>query len=126
MQQNQSGVWIGWIDHFHIGGPCERPTGRTVRSEVRAVIAGENIFASRITGDSLCSYTGRLPREHRARGVYVCEGGKRHSFVMRFQSPPDPRALRDLPPDNDLLTDEQRQDPNMRFEFRGFQDLFGR
>jgi hypothetical protein len=109
VQQEQSGVWIGWIDHFHIGGPCERPTGRTLRSEVRAGIAGENIFASRITGDDLCSYTGRLPRENRARGVLICEGGQRCSFVMRFRSPPDPRALREVPPDNDLLTNEQRQ-----------------
>jgi hypothetical protein len=126
MQQDQSGVWTGWIDHFHIGGPCERPSGRTIRSEGRAVIIGENIFASRITGDTLCNYTGRFPRENRARGVVVCEGRKRLGFVMRFRSPPDPRALREVPPDDDLLADEQRQSPSLRLEFRGFQDLFSR
>ena len=126
MQQDQSGIWTGWVEHFHIGGPCERPTGQTRRSEIRAVIAGENIFVTRMTGDTLCNYIGRLPRENRARGLYICEGGRRHNFVIRFRSPPDPRVLREVPPDDDLLADEQRQNPSLRLEFRGFPDLFGR
>src|SRR5215218_1426825 len=82
MQQDQSGVWTGWIDHFHIGGPCQRPTGRTHRSEARAVIVGDNVFASRFTGTALCNYTGRMVRENRARGFIICEGQKRRGFVI--------------------------------------------
>jgi hypothetical protein len=126
MQQDQSGVWIGSIEHFHVGGPCQRPTGRILRSEARAVIAGENIFALRLTGRVLCNYTVRLVRENRARGVQVCEGEQRHGLVMRFRSPPDPRSLREIPPDPDLLTEEQRREPSLKFELRGFEDLFGR
>ena len=80
------------------------------------MIVGENIFATRLTGDNLCSYAGQRPRENRACGLSICEGGQRKRFVARFWAPPDPRALREVPPDNDLLTDEQRREPSLRFE----------
>lgn len=127
VQQDQSGVWFGSIDHFQIGGPCTRATGQTLRSEVRAVIVGENVFAFRTTGDTLCSYVAKMRGENRARGVVLCEGNEtRLGFVIRFQAPQDQRPMREVPPDDELLTQEQRRQPNLRFEFRGMEELFGR
>jgi hypothetical protein len=46
-EQDESGVWSGIIDLYHVGGPCIQGTGQTVRIPVKAVIAGESFFASR-------------------------------------------------------------------------------
>jgi hypothetical protein len=47
VDQERSGVWSGSIEQIHIGGPCERRTSRIRRSNVRAVIHGDNVFAVR-------------------------------------------------------------------------------
>jgi hypothetical protein len=126
VQQEQSGVWVGVIDHFHIGGPCARPTGDTRRSDVRAYIVGDNLLAIRNVDGTLCSYTARMFRENRARGIQICERQPRSQFVIRFRSPEDCRPLREVPPDDDILTEEQRRQPDRRFEFRGLGELFDR
>jgi hypothetical protein len=126
IEQDRSGVWVGTIDHFQIGGPCAPRTGQVRRSDVRAVIAGENFFAfNAIDNGSLCSYVARIVRENRARGVSLCEGNPEPGgFVIRFRSQQDTRPMRD--PDDELLTEEQRRQPDLRFEFRGLEQLFGR
>jgi hypothetical protein len=126
VQQETNGVWVGTIDHFQIGGPCTRATGQTLRSEVRAVIAGDNLFAFRTTGDQLCNYVAQMRGENRARGINLCEGQRRVGFVIRFRAPREERQMRDVPPDDDLLTQEQRQQPSRQFQFRGLDELFGR
>ncbi len=127
VQQDQSGVWYGTIEHFHVGGYCDAPTGQILRSDVRAVIAGNNFFAVRRTGNTLCTYTAsrRGPNANRARGVAICEGEQRHVVNIRFRAQENSRPLRELPPDEDLLQ-EERSGPNLRFEFRGLEELFGR
>jgi hypothetical protein len=40
VEQNQ-GLWTGFIDHIHVGGPCAAPTGQRARTTVQAIIAGE-------------------------------------------------------------------------------------
>ena len=128
IEQDQSGVWVGTIDHFQSGGPCAPRTGQTYRSEVRAIIAGENFFAFNTKDDGrFCSYVARIVRENRGRGVSLCEGDPdRRGFVIRFRSQQDPRPMREVPPDDELLTEEQRRQPELRFEFRGLEQLFGR
>jgi hypothetical protein len=65
--------------------------------------------------------------ENRGRGVNLCEGDQqRVGFVIRFRAQQDARPMREQPPDDDLLTDEQRRRPDRQFEFRGLQELFGR
>lgn len=126
VQQEQNGVWVGTIDHFHIGGPCVRATGQVLRSDVRAYLVRDNLFAFRMTGDAMCSYAGRITGENRARGVQVCENQPRTGFVIRFRAPEDRRPLREVPPDDDMLTQEQREHPSRRFQFHGIDELFGR
>jgi hypothetical protein len=74
----------------------------------------------------MCSYAARVVRENRGRGIQICESQPRSGFVIRFRAPEDRRPLREVPPDDDLLTEEQRQQPSKRFEFRGIDELFGR
>ncbi|KAA2235250.1 hypothetical protein [Salinarimonas soli] len=128
VEQEQTGVWVGTIDHVHVGGPCVPATRATATSEVRAVIAGDNLFALRTTDHNiLCTYVARIERENRGRGVTVCEGvPQRGGFVVRFRERRDVRPMREMPPDDDLFTDEQRRRPDLRFEFRGLDQLFGR
>jgi len=85
VEQDQSGVWTGVIDLFHVGGSCVQGTGQTARIPVRAVIAGESFFASRGTENgTMCNYYGRLQGD-RVRGVALCdkEAG-RWVFALRF------------------------------------------
>jgi hypothetical protein len=116
VDQERSGVWSGSIEQIHIGGPCERRTSRIRRSNVRAVIHGDNVFAARRTGDGL----------NRARGVFVCEGRQRQSAVFRFRSRMSPSdALSQIAPDDEIWREESRG-PRLRLEFRGLEELFGR
>jgi hypothetical protein len=127
VQQERSGVWVGTIDHYQIGGPCERPSGGTLRSDVRAVIAGDNLFAFRASEAGACSYIAKMEGENRARGIGICEGvPKRFGFVIRFRAPQDQRPMREIPPDDELLTREQRRRPDLRYQFDGIDDLFAR
>lgn len=93
VEQDQSGVWVGVIELYHVGGPCIQGTGRTVRIPVKAVIAGESFFASRrADSGTLCNYYGRL-REDRVRGAALCDGEPdRWVFALRF--PPGNSELR--------------------------------
>ena len=128
VQQERSSVWVGTIDHYQIGGPCERPSGGTLRSDVRAVIAGDNLIAFRTSeGAGACSYIAKMEGENRARGIGICEGvPRRFGFVIRFRAPQDQRPIREMPPDVDLLTREQRGRPDLRYQFDGIDDLFAR
>jgi hypothetical protein len=127
VEQDRSGVWIGTIDHYQVGGPCERTTGQAIQSEVRAIIAGDNLFAFRTSENGACSYVAKMQGENRARGIGICEGvPKRFGFVIRFRAAEDRRPMRDVPPDDDLLTQEQRRQPDRRFQFRGVEELFER
>lgn len=87
VEQEQSGVWVGVIDLYHVGGPCIQGTGQTVRIPVKAVIAGESFFASRRTEKGvLCNYYGRL-QEDRVRGVALCDG-EPHRWIFALRFPP--------------------------------------
>ena len=128
IEQEQTGVWVGTIDHLHIGGPCAQSRGEVMSSDVRAVIAGDNLFALRTREDGkVCSYVARMVGENRGRGIVLCEGDReRTGFVIRFRATADARPMREIPPDDELLTEEQRRRPDRPFEFRGFEELFGR
>jgi hypothetical protein len=91
------------------------------------VIAGDNMFAFRSSENGACSYIFRMEGENRARGIGICEGvDKRFGAVIRFRAPRDQRPMREVPPDNDLLTQEQRRQPDLRYQDRGMDDLFVR
>jgi hypothetical protein len=129
VDQERSGVWSGSIEQIHIGGPCERRTSRIRRSNVRAVIHGDNVFAVRTTDQgSVCLYAARRTGDglNRARGVFVCEGRQRQSAVFRFRSRMSPSdALSQIAPDDEIWR-EQSRGPRLRLEFRGLEELFGR
>ncbi len=126
VQQEQSGVWVGRIDHLQVGGPCMRATGETLRSEVRATIAGDNLFAVRMTGDLTCTHVARI-REARGRGFVLCENDERRFFGIRFRASPQ-RPLREVPPDEELLFDERgtASRGSRGFRERGLDDWFAR
>src|SRR5690242_15509370 len=89
VQQEQSGVWVGQVDGVQIGGPCTKPTGETMQSEVRALITGQNLFAVRDTGGTVCTYFAQIGDDH-GRGFRLCEGqGERLGFAIRFRSQMD-------------------------------------
>ena len=118
--QEQAGVWVGEIEHYHVGGPCARGTGQTLRSEVRAVITGDNLFAIRKEREFVCTHFARI-REREGRGVTVCENGPRSTFNVRFRASPD-RQLRE--PADDLLEEDGGQ--GRRFRERSLDDWVGR
>ena len=105
VEQERSSVWVGEIEHYHIGGPCAPSNRQILRSTVRAVITGDNLFAIRQERDTVCTHFARID-ERRGRGVTVCEGAKRLAFNIRFRAPAD-RPLRD--PADDLLDDDRGQ-----------------
>jgi hypothetical protein len=80
VQRDQDGVFVGRIDYEHIGGPCAQGTGQRIVSEVRAVVAGQDFFASR---PGTCLYHGRL-QEERVRGRGLCGGNLSETFALRF------------------------------------------
>ena len=92
VEQDQSGLWTGSIDHVHVGGPCAQGNGSRVRSAVHATIVGETLFATRQAGATICSYYGQI-REERVRGVELCEGvPTRLTFALRFPPGSGPEA----------------------------------
>lgn len=122
MTQEQSGLWVGVVEWYHIGGPCEHRTDQVLRSEVRAHIAGENLFAVTHVGDEFCTYVAHI-NEHRGRGFALCEGAKRNPFNVRFRAPD--RSIRE--PEDELFEDENQPGPRgRRFRERGLDDWFGR
>ena len=89
VEQDQSGLWVGSMDHMHVGGPCVQGTGQTYTSKVQAVIVGESFFATRHTGNT-CLYHGQIQGDW-VRGFELCEGtAARVIFVGRF--PPGERG----------------------------------
>jgi hypothetical protein len=121
VEQDQGGLWSGVIDSVHVGGPCARRTSATVRTEVKASIAGDYLFALRGLDDGrICSYTAQFTRTNRGEGVVFCEKNEERSgFVIHFRAPQDSRSMRELPPDDELLSEDQRRDPERRFRPRG-------
>ncbi len=47
LEQERDGLWVGQAEHVHVGGPCAPERGHTDQSEIRATIAGEDLFATR-------------------------------------------------------------------------------
>ena len=89
VEQDQSGLWVGSMDHMHVGGPCVQGTGQRYSSKVQAVIVGESFFALRHTGGN-CLYHGQIQGD-RVRGIELCEGvATRVNFAGRF--PPGERG----------------------------------
>jgi hypothetical protein len=127
MQQETTGVWAGTIEFLRIGGPCAPRDYYTTRREVRAVIAGQNLFAVRPTEtNEVCTYVGRIAGK-RARGFALCEGGAvRQGFAVRFPEGAQAnrqRPLREVPPDDELL--ELEQSPGgRRFRDRSLDEFF--
>lgn len=123
VSQEASGTWLGEIDHVHVGGPCVEGTGQMLRSNVRAIITGDNLFAVRTSGGTLCTHVVRLG-ENRGRGFTLCENEQRVPFAIRFRTSPQ-RPLRETPPDDELLDDTRTGRPGRRFQERGLDDWFG-
>jgi hypothetical protein len=88
VNRDQSGIWSGYIDFQHVGGPCA-PASRHVEAyEVRAVIVGEDFFAHRAspTGKS-CYMHGRVYGDE-VRGSEACtDGAGQFSFAMSLKRP---------------------------------------
>ena len=130
VEQDQSGVWVGTIDAVHVGGPCAQGDGQRFRSEVRAVIAGDSLFASRrrVNG-TFCSYYATIQGE-RGRGFELCEQSmQRAVFALRFPPGGDREARlrheqRSLEQqdddwlDNPQTLDRDRAPPGFNFESR--------
>ena len=90
------------------------------------MLAGDNFFAFRASEAEACSYIAKMERENRARGIGLRDGvPKRLGFVIRFRAPQDSRPRRVVPPDDELLTPEQRRKPDLRYQF-GIDELFAR
>jgi hypothetical protein len=83
VEQTQDGFWTGSIHHVHVGGPCVQGSGERVRSDVRAVLLDETLFAIRQIGNGYCSYYGQRKGD-RITGIELCEGRPRLSFALRF------------------------------------------
>jgi len=129
VEQDQGGLWSGTIDYVHVGGPCVAPTGQAHQAEVRAAIAGDHLFALRSTEDGrICSYVAQVGQSNRGRGVVFCEANEtRGRFAIRFRAPQDRQPMQQVPPDDDLLAEEQPQQPQRRFNPRGsIEHLFRR
>jgi len=130
VEQDRSGLWVGWIDQVHVGGPCGQGNGFKVRSQVQAAIVGEVLFATRQTTTGFCSYYGQI-RGDRVGGIELCEGPPtgRWTFALRF-APGGEREARQRyeqrpveRPDDDWLDDPQtlnrdRPPPGFNLEFR--------
>ncbi len=84
VEQERSGIWIGTIEHRQVGAACARSTGRVLRSEVRAGIVGDNLFAVRRTGKTTCTYFAQL-HYNAGEGFVFCERGERGTFKVQFQ-----------------------------------------
>ena len=69
-----------------------------------------------------------LDQSNRGRGVVFCEGNDRRGrFAIRFRAPQDRQPLREVPPDDDLLGEEQSHQPPRRLDPRGsLEQLFRR
>jgi hypothetical protein len=80
VERSQDGAFAGRIEYENIGGPCASGTGQRLVSEVRAVIAGQDFFASR---PGTCLYHGLL-REERVRGRGLCAGNLEETFALRI------------------------------------------
>jgi len=117
LERDQDGVYHGRIDYEHIGGPGTQGTGQRIVSEVRAVIAGRDFFASR---PGTCLYHGRVD-EDKVRGRGLCAGNFAETFALRFLRDEGPREGR--PSFGDIvsgviggITEEQRRE-RLRDEF---------
>ena len=119
VEQEQTGVWVGEIEHLRVGGSCTQGTGQPLRSTVRAVISDDNLFAIRQQGDAICTHFARI-RDRRGSGLTVCEGAKRLPFNIQFRAQSD-RSRRD--PDDELLEYDRRQ--GRRFQDRNLDDWIG-
>jgi hypothetical protein len=87
VERDQDNVFVGRIEYEHVGGPCVAATGERVGSDVRAVIAGRDFFATR---PGVCNYHGAF-REERVRGRALCAGQPALSFALRFLRDDEPR-----------------------------------
>lgn len=113
VRQEESGLWVGVIDHTNVGGPCAPGGGERTRTQVHASIAGDTFFAGREAGGTVCTYYGRI-REDRVRGIQLCEGAAdKGVFALRF--PPQGGDSRQVQPgagQDRFLDDPRSVDPN--------------
>jgi hypothetical protein len=120
--QEPSGLWVGSIDHYHVGGPCGRRTGQTLRSDVRAVIVDGHLFAIRHAGELICTHMGQIDNR-RGQGITICENAPRFAFNIRFRVPPE-NSVRD--PADDLLENEESLYRGRRLHERNLDDWIRR
>ena len=90
VQQEPTGVWIGFIDFLHVGGPCAAGNRQVLTYEVRAAIVGGDFFARRTMGTTVCHLHGHI-RGDEVRGVELCSSlPTPFQFAIRF----DPQRSR--------------------------------
>lgn len=124
--QETNGVWVGQAEYLHVGGPCAEPTGEIRGSDVRAVIAGSNLFAVRgRPGGGVCTYVMQIGA-NRGRGFSLCEGQRRSGVAMRFRAGDRQGSLREMVPERELWDREQGSDRGGRFQREGIDDWFDR
>jgi hypothetical protein len=86
VEQGPDGVWVGSVEHLHVGGPCEPRNNTRLRSDVRAVIVGDSFFAARkiLENGNVCQIYARVAGD-RVNGIELCEGlENRVSFTMQM------------------------------------------
>lgn len=107
VEQQSDGIWVGTINYRHLGGPCVSGSDEQFRSDVRATIEGDTLFAFRRDDNGqFCGYYGRV-QENRIRGVALCELGRRSPFALSFRAGrPDQRQ------EDNWLDDPRRFDRN--------------
>ena len=86
VDREQSGGFVGYLDHQHIGGPCVAATDSRMSANVRAVIVGSDFFAmSTPGGQPSCLWHGSV-RGDEARGFVLCPGQQGGmAFVLSFK-----------------------------------------
>ena len=85
VDREQSGAFVGFVDHQHIGGPCVAAADSRMTANVRAVIAGSDFFAASTPGGGpSCLWHGSI-RGDEARGFVLCPGQPGMAFVLSFR-----------------------------------------
>jgi hypothetical protein len=85
VERESSGVFTGFIDLVHVGGPCAAANDTRASANARAVIVGSDFFAITNAGGSQCLWYGTILGEQ-ARGFASCPGSATaSSFVLSFK-----------------------------------------
>lgn len=84
MQQEPSGVWVGRVDYFHVGGPCAPGTGNHLPFEARGLIVGEEFVGRRTNGTRVCHVWGII-RSNEVRADEFCSGFDPGPVIISFE-----------------------------------------